>query len=207
MPLNKKESNRLIQEKALLEKWIVNHDRISIQETGGNPPTFYRIVFQNIKTTVVQNKEDLKLTEPPVKIMPVTIVMTMNLENYPLSKPEIIMSPAFDQKGSILYLYNTHVLFFSVCLFTRWHIQFTLVDVIRRAWNLITYNHHIMGLDRKDCLNPYALEYYKTMMLKQKLYFPLDTAIEYEDLSMLHQQKKNPGALFKFSNLKNGTIK
>jgi hypothetical protein len=152
--LSEKQKNRFTAEGADLQQFVHSQDRVGILEMRGDPCVFYRIGYHHLRTTVVENIHDLHMTDRAIQIMPVSFEAVINLdENYPNTKPEIHIGPALDERGKIHHLYNSHILFFVICLFSHWRVGYSLVDVVQRIWNVVTYNHGLLNLDRKDCIN------------------------------------------------------
>ena len=175
---SQKQELRLTEESKYLTKFLQQYDRIQLLEKTGSVSDFYRIGFKNVNTSVVKHIDELKMNDPPVKILPVSFEIAFNIpESYPLAKPEIMVLPPFSNGEKWLH-YNSHIFLFSICLFSIWRVNNSLIDVVRRTWNVVTYNHNILNLNRLDCLNPSALEWYKKTYHSDKNPFPLDHAIE-----------------------------
>ena len=194
------QQTRLKAENRALRNFLVKQTRIVIVENHGNPANYYRIRFKDINTTVVRELEHLKMTAPPVEVIPVTFEMAINVGDvYPRVKPDIIISPARSEDGRPALIYNSHVLLFEICLFSHWMIRHNLIDVVTRAWNVLSYNHNLLNLDRSDCLNPAALEWYKSQFCQGSELFPTDDAIEYSADALQTQSAKISEPLFEFS--------
>lgn len=189
---------RLTAENKALHNFVSKQSRIDIVQNHGTPPNYYRLRFNNLKTSVVRELDHLKMIDPPVEVIPVSFEMAINVGDvYPRVKPEIILSPVQTNGISVL-LYNSHVLLFEICIFSRWMVRHSLIDVVTRTWNVLSYNHDLLNLDRTDCLNPAALEWYKSQFCKESELFPTDDALEY--VADVSQSKSlQSGELFKFS--------
>jgi hypothetical protein len=78
----------------------------------------------------------------------------------------------------------------------------SLVDTMMQLWHLVTYNHNILNLDRKDCLNPAALAWYKKNWHTKTIQFPLDEALEYDfDISSPSKITRGKKQYFLYENL------
>ncbi|MBN2355520.1 hypothetical protein JXO59_05375 [candidate division KSB1 bacterium] len=184
--------NRMQHEYETLLRFTKRRQEVTLFKSSGSPPSFYQLQFHNIRTSVTEQTLEPFPQNPKVEIRPVSFELAINLEeSFPLQKPGLSVSPAHDEEGLCL-LYNSHIFLFAVCLFSRWRMHYSLVDVVCRLYNILTYNHNLVNLDRLDVLNPRALAWYKEQAHGQPDLFPLASAmtntLDAPDVSKRHFQ-------------------
>lgn len=200
MFLDEQISRLQIEEQTLLQ-YLDDKKHIEIKDRKGQPADYYCIGFNDVCTSVVDNIEELNISSPPVRIKPVSFRLIINIPDvYPLMKPDLSLTPAFDDQGGHHFIYHSHVQLFAICLFASWECHYSLVDVVQRTYNLLTYNEEdLINLDKTDVVNPGALDWYKSIVNEGSRPFPLQQGLPYEDIPVAAEANPESASLFLFS--------
>jgi len=120
----------------------------------------------------------MKAEQPEIKCITCGITIEIT-RSWPRVRPEVFVAMAHDRENRFYECYNSHIKGIPglpvgiMCLFSDWHSFFGLIEVVRRAWAVLSYIQ-IHNPNEQDTFNTYAARWYKDMVSTKPDRFPLD---------------------------------